>query len=93
MNTKLLSFAFSSLVFSVGLTAGAALMMGSTVTNAGWQAPSAATQTAPAAAPPARPTPPTRDPNTPGYVTAKELPDGANAPSDADGNFIIGPTH
>ena len=26
-----------------------------------------------------RPTPPTRDPNTPGYVTAKELPDGTNA--------------
>jgi len=42
---------------------------------------------------PARPTPPTRDPNTPGYVTAKELPDGANAPANADGNFIIGPTH
>ena len=35
----------------------------------------------PAAAPrPARPTPPTRDPHTPGYVTAKELPDGTNAP-------------
>ncbi len=34
----------------------------------------------PPAAPPARPTPPTRDPHTPGYVTAKELPDGANAP-------------
>jgi enterochelin esterase family protein len=49
---------------------------------------------APTAAPrPARPTPPTRDPNTPGYVTAKELPDGANAPSNADGNFILGPTH
>ncbi len=32
---------------------------------------------APAPAPrPARPTPPTRDPHTPGYVTAKELPDG-----------------
>jgi len=46
-----------------------------------------------AAAPPARPTPPTRDPHTPGYVTAKELPDGANPPADADGNFIIGPTH
>src|SRR5580692_2123991 len=47
-----------------------------------------------AAAPqPVRPTPPTRDPNTPGYVTAKELPDGANAPAKADGNFIIGPTH
>jgi iron(III)-enterobactin esterase len=47
----------------------------------------------PAAIRPARPTPPTRDPNTPGYVTARELPDGTNAPVDADGNFIIGPTH
>src|SRR5271170_3572203 len=42
---------------------------------------------------PVRPTPPTRDPNTPGYVTAKELPDGVNAPVNADGNFILGPTH
>jgi predicted alpha/beta superfamily hydrolase len=42
---------------------------------------------------PDRPTPPTRDPHTPGYVTAKELPDGAVPPADADGNFIIGPTH
>jgi enterochelin esterase-like enzyme len=42
---------------------------------------------------PPRPTPPTRDPNTPGYVTAKELADGANAPAKADGNFILGPTH
>ena len=40
-----------------------------------------------------RPTPPTRDPNTPGYVTAKVLPDGANAPANSDGNFILGPTH
>jgi enterochelin esterase-like enzyme len=50
---------------------------------------------APAAAPPrrVRPTPPTRDPHTPGYVTAKELPDGANAPANVDGNFILGPTH
>ncbi len=40
-----------------------------------------------------RPTPPTRDPNTPGYVKAKELPDGTLPPADADGNFIIGPTH
>src|SRR5712691_2276649 len=46
-----------------------------------------------AAARPPRATPPTRDPNTPGYVTAKELPDGANAPANADGNFILGPTH
>jgi enterochelin esterase-like enzyme len=49
---------------------------------------------APTTAPrPARPTPPTRDPNTPGYVTAKDLPDGANPPATADGNFILGPTH
>jgi enterochelin esterase-like enzyme len=40
-----------------------------------------------------RPTPPTRDPHSPGYVAAKQLPDGANAPADADGNFILGPTH
>ena len=40
-----------------------------------------------------RSTPPTRDPNTPGYVTARELPDASNAPPDADGNFIIGPTY
>ncbi|HXR40151.1 MAG TPA: alpha/beta hydrolase-fold protein [Terracidiphilus sp.] len=65
--------------------------------------PSAATaqvQSAPLAPPtpvavlrPPRPAPPTRDPNTPGYVEAKELPDGANAPANADGNFILGPTH
>ena len=39
------------------------------------------------------PTPPTRDPGTPGYVTAKELPDGTIPPANIDGNFIIGPTH
>jgi enterochelin esterase-like enzyme len=46
-----------------------------------------------AAASAVRPTPPTRDPHSPGYVSAKELPDGANAPVQADGNFILGPTH
>jgi enterochelin esterase-like enzyme len=40
-----------------------------------------------------RPPAPTRDPHTPGYVTAKELPDGEVPPPTADGNFIIGPTH
>jgi iron(III)-enterobactin esterase len=54
-------------------------------------------QTAAPAQPPAQHTerqaPPTRDPNTAGYVMAKELPDGANPPVDADGNFILGPTH
>jgi enterochelin esterase family protein len=42
---------------------------------------------------PARTPPPTRDPHSPGYVTAKELPDGENPPANQDGNFIIGPTH
>lgn len=42
---------------------------------------------------PARPTPPTRDPKTPGYVPAKQLEDGTNAPANVDGNFILGPTH
>jgi iron(III)-enterobactin esterase len=35
----------------------------------------------------------TRDPHTPGYVQAAELPDGGVPSADADGNFIIGPTH
>jgi enterochelin esterase-like enzyme len=61
--------------------------------------PSLAIAQTPAATPPAtaprppRPAPPTRDPHTPGYVQATELPDGANAPASADGNFILGPTH
>lgn len=58
---------------------------------------SACAQTADQAAkPPARrnrPAPPTRDPQTPGYVTATELPDGQLPPPDVDGNFVIGPTH
>lgn len=47
----------------------------------------------PALTPAARPTPPTREPHTPGYVAARELPDGSNPVANADGNFIIGPTH
>ena len=42
---------------------------------------------------PARPTPPTRDPHTPGFVAATELPDGVVPSAEPDGNFIIGPTH
>lgn len=40
--------------------------------------------------------PPTRDPRTPGYVTATdatELADGAVPPVTAYGNFVLGPTH
>jgi enterochelin esterase family protein len=36
---------------------------------------------------------PTRDPLAPGYVQATELPDGQVPPVEAEGNFIIGPTH
>ena len=61
----------------------------------------AAAQTPPATQPaasapsarPRRPPPPTRDPHTPGYVEAKDLADGAIPAADADGNFILGPTH
>jgi enterochelin esterase-like enzyme len=53
----------------------------------------AATALAQAPAKPARPTPPTRDPNTPGYVKATELPDGQVPSPKQNGNFIIGPTH
>lgn len=52
-----------------------------------------APQTRPTAKRPPRPPAPTRNPHTPGFVAARELPDGAVPPKDADGNFIIGPTH
>jgi iron(III)-enterobactin esterase len=40
-----------------------------------------------------RPTPPTRDPHTPGYVTATTLPDDTLPAPTANGNYILGPTH
>ena len=42
---------------------------------------------------PGRPGDPVRDPHSPGYVAATELPDGAVPSPNVDGNFIIGPTH
>src|ERR1700731_2488850 len=71
-------FRLLSIAFLIGLTAGPGPAMA--------QAPNAPAR-------PPRPAPPTRDPNTPGYVTAKDLPDEANAPAKTDGNFILGPTH
>src|SRR5437764_9209388 len=71
-------FRLLSTTFLIGLM--------TTVDSAMAQAPAVAAR-------PPRPKPPTRDPNTPGYVTAKDLPDGENAPANADGNFILGPTH
>ena len=60
------------------------------------QIPIAFAQTSAASpAPPqtTRPAPPARDPHSPGYVSAIQLPDGAVPSPAADGNFIIGPTH
>src|SRR5437867_11651869 len=84
-----MSAARSNAGLLISLVAGATLVM---ARGAAPQPPPPATagqQPAPPAVPP-RPTPPTRDPLTPGYVTAKELPDGAVPPADPDGNFIIG---
>jgi enterochelin esterase family protein len=64
-----------------------------TMTQGVGATPPATTPQAQAPPPATRPVPPTRDPNTPGYLTARELPDGVLPPADADGNFIIGPTH
>ena len=83
-------FRLLSIAFMIGLMTGVGPAMAQVPAQAQAQAPAQAQAAAPR---PARPTPPTRDPHTPGYVTAKELPDGDNAPAKADGNFILGPTH
>ena len=75
-------FRIPSIALLIGLTAG----VNQAMAQAPAQAPTPAVR-------PVRPPPPTRDPNTPGYVKAKELPDGVNAPAKEDGNFIIGPTY
>jgi enterochelin esterase-like enzyme len=66
---------------------GICLLIGLAILN------SVAGQTPAPTRPTERPVPPTRDPHTAGYVAAKELPDGTNPPVNADGNFILGPTH
>ena len=55
--------------------------------------PAAAQRGPGSSAAPVRPVPLTRDPHTPGYVAAAELPDGTVPPADLDGDFVIGPTH
>jgi len=77
------------------LTAGFVISLLTGLNPAMAQAPAPAQAPTGSARParPVPPVPPTRDPHTPGYVTAKELTDGENAPANADGNFIIGPTH
>lgn len=77
----------------IGRRAAFAGAMGCLMLGADFARGQAANSTPPRVTRPARQTPPTRDPNTPGFVAARELPDGAVPPSDADGNFILGPTH
>lgn len=68
------------------------------VASAAAQSPSQAPNAPPASpapqtiARPALPTPLTRDPHSPGFVSATELPDGAIPSVNVDGNFILGPT-
>ena len=75
-----------SVAFSITLAMGVGPAMAQAPAQPQAQTPAAATR-------PARTPPPTRDFNTPGYVTGKEPPDGAVPPVNADGNFILGPTH
>jgi enterochelin esterase-like enzyme len=56
-------------------------------------APAATSAPSQAAPCPPRQTPPTRDPHAPGFVAARELPDGTIPTINDEGNFIIGPTH
>src|SRR3954470_5171669 len=80
-------------IASLSLAILLALMGAHSAMSQGVGAPQTPTPPAQATPPAPRPTPPTRDPHTPGYVAAKELPDGAVPPPNADGNFILGPTH
>ncbi len=82
--TRLLSIAIL-----IGLVAGASLAVAQNATAPQQPAPAAPAAPARGNRPPA----PTRDPNTPGYVKATELPDGAVPAVTAYGNFILGPTH
>jgi iron(III)-enterobactin esterase len=75
---------------SLGIALSLSLMAGVAPGLAQTPAP---TPPRPAQGRPPRPPNPTRDPNTPGYVKATELPDGEIPPPTADGNFILGATH
>jgi len=80
------------IVVMVGVMAGVGAAMAQ-VPTAGASETMPPETAAPAAARPARPPNPLRDPNAPGFVKAKELADGVVPPANVDGNFIIGPTH
>ncbi len=81
-------FRFLNFAFCIAVVAGLNPAIAQVVSP-----PPPPAQVPPPGARPARPAPPTRDPNTPGYVKGQDLPDGAIPPVKADGNFILGPTH
>src|SRR5690349_16124992 len=70
---------------SVKVFAGMGLLIATIITGA-----HAGTRSKPAVR---RPEAPARDPHRAGFVAARELADGDVPPPDADGNFIVGPTH
>jgi enterochelin esterase family protein len=69
------------------------VLAGSFLCGVKGSAQSPSTGAAQPATPHARPAFPVRSPDTPGYVKAKQLPDGTVPSANADGNFILGPTH
>ena len=77
----------SSFAFLAVIGAGCAPAVGQV------QTPPPAASPATPAVPPARPQVAARDPHTAGYPAAKDLPDEAVPPANADGNFVLGPTH
>ncbi|HEY4355596.1 MAG TPA: alpha/beta hydrolase-fold protein [Acidobacteriaceae bacterium] len=79
---------------SLSVGAGILCVVSTVWGGGGLVAQQAAPTTPPATAnAPARPVPPTRDPHSPGFVDAKELPDGDVPSARENGNFIIGATH
>src|SRR4051812_26387251 len=81
---------FPATAMLICLSAGVVMAQAPPQTSAQSAQPPA--QGAAAAAPARRPAP-TRDPNSPGYVRAKELADGQLPAATENGNFIVGPTH
>ena len=77
----------------VVVAAGLVACVGRTIAQTDQERIDSTVSSVQAARAPARQPPPARDPHTPGYVSARELPDGTVPPVDADGDFIIGPTH
>jgi enterochelin esterase-like enzyme len=82
--------------FCTAILMGGIIGAGTTLAQGQGATPAGQTTSAQPAGRENRPPAPTRDPRTPGYVTATnatELPDGAVPPVNAYGNFVLGPTH